>query len=333
MFLMKHRHTLFFVFLMMMSAWGLSSCEKMIVDEAQEPATTDKVEGNLILHISLTGLTPMQGTRSEEPSLGDYFTTLNLVAYQEGKKVKGPLTQKVDSPNFGTLSMKLEPGTYQVLVVAHSSKGNPDFPNLEKIKFANDDGFSDTFYSFSDIEVSEEAREHNITMSRITSMLRFIINDTIPDEVKYIDFLMTGGSGAFDAYTGYGCVNSTQRFLFPVDHTVDGPHSFDLYTILWPTFKEDGIHLVVTPRKDEIAAYSEGRDFNIHIDRNVITEYSGYFFSEAPGGDDNGDNDEDPNSGEDPGDDTGNTEQGDSISTSFNIGVNVAWADTIRGTY
>ena len=238
---MRCRVLLLVSVVVMAVVWGLSSCEKMIVDEEKTSSSEQEVKGNLILKISVAGVTPMETTRAEEADLSQFFTTLNLAVYQNGEKVKKIVSQKVTDNNFGILSMQLEPGIYQVLVVAHSSEGNPDFSNLKQIKFTNSDGFSDTFYSLSEIEVKEETEEHSLELTRVTSLLRFVINDAIPREVSMIEFTLTGGSGAFDATTGFGSVRSQQKITFTIDHSQIAPYVFDFYTILWEEMKDDGL--------------------------------------------------------------------------------------------
>lgn len=327
---MRCRVLLLVSVVVMAVVWGLSSCEKMIVDEESSSSTEqNEVKGNLILKISVAGVTPMETTRAEEADLSKFFTTLNLVVFKNGERVKNMVTQKVSDKNFGTLGMQLEPGTYQVIVVAHSSDGNPDV-SLSQVKFANADGFSDTFYSINEIEVKEETKQHFIELTRVTSLLRFIINDEIPAEVNSIEFRLTGGSGAFEVTTGYGCVRSTQDSKFIIDHTQKAPHIFDLYTILWKEMKNDGLSLYVAARKADGKSLIKELDIKgIKVVRNAITEVSGNFFTDSPGGDDTGGGD---NTG---GDDTGGgtTEPEDSISTAFKVTVLTEWADTLRMKY
>lgn len=326
---MRRRVLLLLSVLVMAVVWGLSSCEKMIVDDESSSSTEqNEVKGNLILKISVAGVTPMETTRAEEAELSKFFTRLNIVAYQNGKKVKG-VNQDVMAENFGTIGMSLEPGTYQVLVVAHSSEGSPSLADPSKIDFTNKVGFTDTFFSYSTIEVKAEAEEHAITMKRVTSMLRFIINDEIPADVTSFRFLYIGGSAAFDATKdGVGCEQSQQ--LVTVDYDASKPAVFDLYTILRKDLKGENIDINLTVTAYRKNAASITKDIkNIPLKPNAITEVSGNFFTDSPGGDDTGGGD---NTG---GDDTGGgtTEPEDSISTAFKVTVLTEWADTLRMKY
>ena len=85
-------------------------------------------------------------------------------------------------------------------------------------------------------------------------------------------FYYTGGSGAFDATTGLGCVNSKQDVKFDV---VAGQNEFDLYTFLHDV---DGtIHLTVTGL-DASGNELYNRLFDVPMEQNHITWLSGAFF-------------------------------------------------------
>ena len=90
-----------------------------------------------------------------------------------------------------------------------------------------------------------------------------------------IRFQYKGGSGAFDAYTGLGSVNSTQTLFFTIDHS-SPQKQFDLYTFLHDT--EGTIHLVVTAYDNMDTPLNE-REFDIPLKQNIITWFSGPLFN------------------------------------------------------
>jgi hypothetical protein len=86
-------------------------------------------------------------------------------------------------------------------------------------------------------------------------------------------FYYTGGSGAFDATTGLGCVNSKQDEKFDVSAS---QKQFDLYTFLHDV--EGTIHLTVTALDvDGNELYI--RSFDVPMQRNYITWVSGAYFN------------------------------------------------------
>lgn len=279
---------------------GLVSCEKAVLDEDNNNGDSS-AKGNLVLKVSFSGVSPMETRADAEWPC----TKLNFVVYQDGTKVK-TVNQSLGDSGYGQTAMTLDAGTYQVLVLAHSSN-NPTLSDPAKIQFTNADGFSDTFYYYGDIEVTEQSQTHDIELERATAMVRFIINDQIPSTVKTMQFYYTGGSGALNAKTGLGCVASKQSVTVDVDPTQKPPYEFCLYTM--PREQTANLEMKVTAHKANDDVLKERSFSKIPIERNKVTEYTGSFFSDSQGG-----------------------EQGNSQQT-FRITASAEWADTIHRSY
>ena len=258
----------FKVLLFLLVALPLTSCEKPLLTESSDG---QKPDGNLVVSIFQIEQTPFASlTRT---AAADVCTRLNYAVYAlDGTRVK-QVNQKSEDAGFGVASFQLEQGNYQLVVVAHSSNGNPAMTDPTCIKFTNAQGYTDTFLSTSDVTISDEQVGMNVSLDRIVSLCRFVITDNYPADVARMRFYYTGGSGAFDANTGLGCVNSKQSLFFDVS---SGQKQFDLYTFLHDT--EGTIHLLAT-------AYDAGnnvlyeREFDVPLVQNKMTWLSGPFFS------------------------------------------------------
>lgn len=291
---------------LVLTAMLLGACEKVTIDD-NEPITV-KAMGNLTLNVTTEGITPF-ATRAGE----SYWTRLNFVVYQNGVKVAG-VNQAAGDTDYGHASIDLTPGNYQVLVLAHSSSSNPTLTNPEKLQFTNAMGFTDTFYYYDGITVTDEAQTHNIRLERATAMLRFTINDEMPSGISYLRFYYTGGSGALNARTGLGCVDSKQTVNIDVDETASRPYVFELYTI--PKEQQATLSLTVTAYgADGVEVVKERTIKNINIERNKITELEGSFFTESP----NNDNSDDPPS--------------QTSSDTFVITADTEWGGVIKQSY
>ena len=252
----------------MLVALPLTSCEKPLLTESSDGQEPD---GNLVVSIFQIEQTPFASlTRT---AAADVCTRLNYAVYAlDGTRVK-QVNQKSEDAGFGMASFQLEQGNYQLVVVAHSSNGNPAMTDPTCVKFTNAQGYTDTFLSTSDITISDEQVGMDVSLHRIVSLCRFVITDNYPADVARMRFYYTGGSGAFDANTGFGCVNSKQSLFFDVS---SGQKQFDLYTFLHDT--EGTIHLLAT-------AYDAGdnvlyeREFDVPLVQNKMTWLSGPFFS------------------------------------------------------
>lgn len=271
----------------------LTTCERMILTDDD----VAQVDGNFIVSVLQLEQTPFgSGTRAEA---SEACTRMNFTVYDtDGTRVK-QVNQTSSDKNFGTAGFQLEEGTYQIVIVGHSSGGNPTMTDPTCIKFTNSQGFSDTFLYTTTFTVADEPIYQQIALNRIVSLCRFVITDAIPAEVKKMRFYYTGGSGAFDANTGFGCVNSKQDVKFDVD---GGQKQFDLYTFLHDT--EGTIHLAVTAL-DSSGNELYNREFDVQMRQNYITWVNCAFF----------------------------TGSGASSSTTTGVSVNTGWAGETHVTF
>jgi len=252
-------------------------CERTILPENTE---SGDLNGNLRVKVfeiektpfgSLSGIGGFSSTRDEQ-DVSEVCTRLNFAIYDEsGARVK-QVNQLSTDKAFGTASFQLDEGNYLLVVVGHSSNGNPTTTNPQKIQFTNTQGYTDTFLANGEVTIGEEVIELNVSLDRIVALCRFVITDEIPADVKKMKFYYTGGSGAFSAYTGLGTVNSKQEVTFDV---TSGKKQFDLYTFLHEP--SDNIALKVSGL-DVNGNILYERDFDVPMEQNHITWLSGAFF-------------------------------------------------------
>ena len=189
------------------------SCEKPVIPDLNQ----GDADGNLVVSVFQVEQQQFAAPLTRA-TLADYCNCLNFAVYDtDGKRIK-QVNQKAADVGFGAVAFAVEPGTYQVVVVGHSSSGNPTMTDPKKIRFTNQDGYSDTFLYSTTVTVSEADQEVEVdaNLHRITSLCRVVFTDAIPDKVTQMHFEYTGGSGAFDAATGLGSVKSTQKVDFEV---------------------------------------------------------------------------------------------------------------------
>lgn len=257
-----------------LTALVLMGCEKPLISEGEEES--EDTEGNLTVTVWQSGHEPFPAM-TRATSLDDY-NRLNYAIYtSDGTRVK-QVNQTRENTGFGSATFQLEPATYQVVVVAHNCDKNPTMTNLNKIQFTNAMGYTDTSLYYGEVEVTEEHKDVQVDLERIVSLCRVIITDEYPEDVTQMRFQYKGGSGAFDAKTGYGCVNSTQTLFFDV---TNGQKQFDLYTYLHD--EEGTLHLLATAYDDADNVIHE-REFEVPMLYNQITRFSGPFFTGSGNG-------------------------------------------------
>lgn len=317
---MKHLKTLTRSLGLLIATMVLTaSCEKVVI-ESSDSADPALSTNSITLRVTGTeSYIGTDGTTRAPVDITKACTRLCFAIYQDGKRIKA-INQKLGDTDFGTAEITLEEGDYQLLILGHSSKSNPATTNPQKIQFTNatasgGTGFSDTFYHYGDLTLNGSTQDtFEFQLSRATAMFRLVANDPKPQKVRKFHFYYTGGSGALDATTGYGCVNSKQTVIIETDATLDGkPTSFDLYTFPHEEYQEVKFTVKALDANDDIV---HQRDFsNVWMQRNTITQYSGNFFSDTP---------------YEPGPDTPVTPDKPS---SWEITVDTVWAATNLYTY
>ena len=292
------RKTFIFLALVLMLLSIVLACEKAIVGEGKETTTGDP-DGNVQVTVYQVAKTPFASlTRAgSEPST--VITRLNFAVYDQGGSRLKQINQMSSQVGFGNCSFQIEEGSYQLVVVDHSASGNPTMTNPAKIQFTNSTGYTDTFLYYGALTIGAEQVNLQVALDRIVALCRFVITDDIPAEVKTMRFYYTGGSGAFNAATGLGCVASKQTVMIDV---ASGQKQFDLYTFLHE--QSDNIALKVTALDANSSVLYE-RDFDVPMEQNHITWLTGAFFSGA----------------------------GSSSSTTITVTVNTDWAGETHLTF
>lgn len=246
----------------------LPACERGITDDAATgtrlrfvPTTADLTRG--------------------EVAVGDYFTKLNVMLFDtDGEKVWDKVhTQTAADADFGTVNVSLEPATYTVVAVGHSSAVSASIKSTEMVQFTARDGRknTDTFCYYGDVTVTEEGGYHEMRMNRVTAMLRFILTDEeVPAGFDGVQIEYTGGSANFNPATGEGCTKSSQSEF--------RTESSEYQCFTFPYMSSEGLLRVTISALDaDKNVLAEKTIADVPVTRNRITIYTGPLFSDGAG--------------------------------------------------
>lgn len=252
------------------------SCQKAVFDN--EEGETAKLRFN-ITQFEQIPFDITDATRST--NISNVCTRLNFAVYQDGVR-KEQIDQLSSDDGFGTFNLSLQPGTYQLVVLAHSSDANPTMTDPCKITFTNKDKVTDTFW-YGDTLVVNNDSTCQIKLKRAVAMVRLQTTDTVTNNVKLVRFYYTGGSSTFDALNGVGCVNSKQAVNFDITSDMVGKKmTFDIYT--FPKAENNGLNLKVTTHDKSNNVLVEKTLSNVPVKQNVITLYKGPLFDRSASG-------------------------------------------------
>ena len=260
-----------------MLTFGVTSCEQVefVNINNSEMLESDGVEITFkVSSIEQVSFDGVNGTRSTY-NITELCSRITLAFFQDGKKVK-TVNQKETDDNFGTLQTTLPAGEYKFVVIAHNGNGNPTITSLEEITFNSTVTMTDTFYYYGELDVIEP-QDINLTLKRAVAMVRFVISDNVPEEVKSMKFYYTGGSSTLNAITGFGSKDSRQTEYRNIEAAAySGESHYDIYT--FPHATEGLLKLTVTAQTDDDDEYLERVFENIPVKINQITKYTGKFF-------------------------------------------------------
>ena len=254
------------------AALMLTSCEKAVLPAA-DPSSESVT---ITFQANFSDIT-------RATSISGYFTKLNVQLFTtDGQKVLDKVkTQTADSEDFGTMSLKLTPGTYTVVAVGHSSKVSASIKSPEVCQFtaSNGEKLTDTFCHCSQIVVGSSAADYTLPMYRAVAMVQFCLtDDQIPDNFAFFKMDYTGGSANFNPTTLEGITKSSQS-----ENRIR--NSLDIYqSYTFPYLSATGTLKMTCTATDADGTIIRQRVFDaVPVTRNRITTYTGPFFADGDG--------------------------------------------------
>ena len=267
-----------FPFYLLLIIGVLISCEHP--DIPKNPNSGNLDNANLTVNVATVEHIPFPAFTTRA-SVSDAFSRISIAVFDSKGQRADVSNKSRDDDGYGSASFFLPSGTYQVVVIGHSAKQNPTTTDASKIQFTKATGYSDTFLHSEIVEVGDTPVVVNADVQRIVSLCRVVIADTIPDNVTKLHFEYTGGSGYFDASTGYGISTSGNKQQVDFD-AVAGRDStvYDLYTFL----PDDvgNIHLKAQAKDAEDNTVC-AREIDVPLKRRQISKLTGPFFAGASG--------------------------------------------------
>ena len=220
---MKQIKTLLLIF----AAFLCAACEKYVAEEGTQ-SESKVIDGNLVVKAECV-VTRAGETEENQESLPlkDRFTRMTMVLYQDDVRVDY-VNQENSDPGFGTMSVDLDPGTYQLVVLAHSGQRSPTTTNCHKISFSAP--LTDVFSYYGDVVIGKEASKITVQLTRAVAKIQLNITDDIPDNVSFFNYIYKGASVSFDPATQIGVVSSTRRNV--EIEKAEGVKTFELYTFV-----------------------------------------------------------------------------------------------------
>ena len=213
--------------LLIIAALLFAACEKYVVEDVAQ-TESKVVDGNLVVKAECV-VTKAAGDDDEQVSLplNERFTRMSMVLYQNDVRVDYVNQDNLDK-DFGTMSVDLDPGTYQLVVLAHSGQRSPTTTNCHKISFSAP--LTDVFSYYGDVVIGKEASKITVQLTRAVAKIQLTVTDEIPAGVSFFNYIYKGASVSFDPATQKGVASTTRRNVEV--EKADGVKTFELYTFV-----------------------------------------------------------------------------------------------------
>lgn len=195
---------------------------------------------------------------------------ISISIFQDDKKIKNIHTTKEALPD-NLVKVTLQEGIYQVVVIAHNGEANCTISSPEKITFANNK-VTDTSYLYDTLEVGANHIVKNLSLKRAVAIFQLNLTTPTTSEMQQLKFYYTGGSSTFNAYTGFGCVNSRQTEYRPID-----PQNSNYYIYTFPHQEKKMLKLVITVQDNQQNDIKKETLEDVPVATNDTTLYRGSF--------------------------------------------------------
>ena len=220
---MKQIKTLLLIF----AAFLCAACEKYVAEEGTQ-SESKVVDGNLVVKAECVVTRAGETEEGQEAlPLKDRFTRMTMVLYQNDVRVDYVNQDNLDK-DFGTMSVDLDPGTYQLVVLAHSGQRSPTTTNCHKISFSAP--LTDVFSYYGDVVVGKEVNKVTVQLTRAVAKIHLTVTGEIPAGVSFFNYIYKGASVSFDPATQKGVASTTRRNVEV--EKADGVKTFELYTFV-----------------------------------------------------------------------------------------------------
>jgi len=277
------KHQIGYFVCLLLTGILFAACEKPVIED--ELQGTDTEAANVVIRV--TDVEAGWGNNASRAltNVSDVCTRVDFAVYQDGKKVKYEF-QTIADENFGSYSVQLNEGKYHLFVVAHSGNDHAtmktDQPQATFTNYNPDTskgtGFTDTFYYYGDMTVSNEGATVNVSMKRTTAMFRLVTTDVKPEAVKKFQLYYEGGAKILDGTTGYGIGKAEQSVFVTFSDSQEGkPIEIDVFTFLHTETGKLTFTVKAFDAKDDVIYKKEFTD--VPMQRNYITRYTGAFFT------------------------------------------------------
>lgn len=208
---------------------------------------------------------------------------LVMAVYDEDGAVVKKIAQEGTEKSFGTFSVELPFGTYNVVFVGYDKDYELDFSDPEAVAFAGNE-VPHVFCASMELEVEKNTSSVNpVTLARCVSRFELVIQDALPTTLGNFTVTIEKGGESFNALTGL-CKKANGRVktfnLAPYAGNREST-TIGIYCFLESESVTTNIKAQAFDISDVLIKEQNFTDVPLKI--NQLTRYKGSFFVPTPG--------------------------------------------------
>ena len=261
----------------------------LVTSCTSDPTAPTEEQPTTQVTINVTDFTTTQepfpsGAPTRATSVADYddLKLLTLVCYSGTTPIYQCTQNRNDATTyttFGHFSCTLPMGTYQLVVIGRTYTTGDSFTLTSATEAAyTSEKVRDTFSATQPLTLSTMAPQNlNLTLTRITSMLRVVTTDNRPTEATQIRTTYSAGSKGFNPTTGLATTNTG---FTVVNHPSTAPgNPVAIYSYLYLYSDEQTMDITLEVLDDANHVLYTKVVPNVTLQRNRRTKLTGPLYN------------------------------------------------------
>lgn len=254
----------------------VNSCQKMTITDDDEDVEELEESGMLYVSCSFSQtLTDIDQTRATNVPLYEIATRVTYALMQNGVVVKQEEQINGGGNSFGSISMNLSPGTYQLVIFAHSgtqpvvlsSDGSVTIPGNKP---------TDCF-SYSTQVVVNKGKRTSATckLTRAVCQLTLLSKDVVPQDVQDVSINTQGVSLQYNLFKQIGVGSTSYRVQPDLKDCLTADRHFQFSRFFFLPSIESSLQMQISFGNDGFTMYSrtlEGIKAVVNSHTNITSQ-------------------------------------------------------------
>lgn len=254
----------------------VNSCQKMTITDDDEDVEELEESGMLYVSCSFSQtLTDIDQTRATNVPLYEIATRVTYALMQNGVVVKQEEQINGGGNSFGSISMNLSPGTYQLVIFAHSGTQPVVLSSDASVTIPGNKP-TDCF-SYSTQVVVNKGKRTSATckLTRAVCQLTLLSKDVVPQDVQDVSINTQGVSLQYNLFKQIGVGSTSYRVQPDLKDCLTADRHFQFSRFFFLPSIESSLQMQISFGNDGFTMYSrtlEGIKAVVNSHTNITSQ-------------------------------------------------------------